>query len=42
MNRCRIFICLSCRRIIAGCREHDDAVVEPIDSCAVCAQEKRK
>ena len=38
---CRVFICLTCRRIIAGCLTHPGAVVEPISSCAVCAKEKK-
>jgi hypothetical protein len=42
VTRCRIFICLACSRIIAGCFSHPDAVVEPISSCAICVQADRK
>ena len=40
--RCRIFVCSTCGRIIAGCLVHANAVAESIDSCAVCAQDKPK
>ena len=36
MIHCRIFLCRLCKRIIAGCVEHADAIAEYVDCCAIC------
>ena len=42
MNRCRVFICRTCHRIVAGCLIHEHVAPDLIDSCAICAQDKKK